>query len=86
MTSPKDHNPPVTKLKNMEICDLPNKEFKIAILRDTKWAIRKHRKTIQQNQESNTQNEKINKNRNHLKKKKKKNQKQILELKNSVNE
>ena len=34
MTSPKDHNNlPVTKHKDMEIYDLPDKKFQIAILR-----------------------------------------------------
>ena len=34
MTPPKEHNnPPVTNIKDMEICDLPNKAFKIAFLK-----------------------------------------------------
>ena len=34
MTPPKKHNNfPVTNPKDMEICDLPNKEFKIAVLK-----------------------------------------------------
>lgn len=36
---------------------MPNKEFEIVVLRKAQWAIRKHRKTIQWNQENNTQNE-----------------------------
>lgn len=33
MTSTKDHNnPPTTKPKETDICDLPDKELKIAVL------------------------------------------------------
>ena len=56
MTSPKDHNnPPVTKHNDMEICNLPYKEFKIAILRklnelqgNTERQFNKILKTIQE--------------------------------------
>lgn len=34
MTTPENHNNlPVTDPQNMDICDLPNKEFKIVFLR-----------------------------------------------------
>lgn len=34
MTPPEDNNnPPVTKIKDMEFCDLADKQFKITVLR-----------------------------------------------------
>lgn len=34
VTPPKDYsNLPITKPKNIEICDFPDKEFKVAVLR-----------------------------------------------------
>lgn len=51
MTLPKDHNNlSVTEPKDKEVYDLPNKEFKIAILRK----LHELENTIQQDQENNT--------------------------------
>lgn len=51
MTLPKDHNNlSVTEPKDMEVNDLPNEEFKIAILRK----LYELENTIQQDQENNT--------------------------------
>lgn len=51
----KEHsNSPGTDPKDMEIYDLPNKEFKTAILKEIQWATWQHRKIIQWNQENNT--------------------------------
>lgn len=33
MSSPKDNNSPVTQLKDMELCDLIDSEFKISVLK-----------------------------------------------------
>lgn len=49
---------PVTKLKNMQFCDLTNKEFKIAVLKK-QWAARKQKKTIQLNQKNNIEQNKM---------------------------
>lgn len=51
MTLSKDHNNlSVTEPKDMEVDDLPNEEFKIAILRK----LHELGNTIQQDQENNT--------------------------------
>ena len=63
MTLPKDHNNfPVTNPKDMEICNLPDREFKIVVLRklselqeNTERQFKEIRKTIHE------QNEKFNK-------------------------
>ena len=53
-TPPKDHTSlSVTGPKDMEINDLPSREFKIAVLRKLHEP-EDDRKTIQQNQEHNT--------------------------------
>lgn len=71
MTTPKDHtNLPITDLKDMEICDLRDKEFKINVLRklvelqeNTEKPFNEIRKTIQeQNEKFNRGTEKIKKN------------------------
>lgn len=49
-TPPNNHKNHETNLKYMGIYLFPDKEFKIAILRNS--ATRKYRKTIQQNQEN----------------------------------
>lgn len=61
MISPKDHNNlPVTNPEDMEICDLPNKEFKIVLRKlnelqeNTERQFNEIRKTIQK------QNKKFN--------------------------
>lgn len=63
----------------MEICDLPNKEFKISIFKEVQWEHRKQyteiKKTIQE------KNEKFNRERKIIKK----NQTEILEMKNTIN-
>lgn len=47
MTPPKYYNNlPVPDPKHMEVCDLPNEEFKIVILRKLNELQRKQRKTI----------------------------------------
>lgn len=55
MSSQKDNNHPVTKLKNMQFCDLADKEFKIVVLRtinklqeNREKQLNKTRKTIQE--------------------------------------
>ena len=54
MTSLKDHNNlPVTEPKDMEICDLPDKEFKTVVLKKLK-ELQENTKRIQQNQENDT--------------------------------
>ena len=48
MTPPKEHNNfSVTNPKDMDICDLPDKEFRISVLKEAQSAAGKHRKTIQ---------------------------------------
>ena len=43
MTPPEDHNNlSVTDTKGMEICDLPSKDFKIAVLSYQKISQQKH--------------------------------------------
>lgn len=49
---PKNHKNQETNFKYMEVCLLPDKEFKIRCLENS--ATRKHRKKIQQNQENKT--------------------------------
>ena len=70
MTSPKDHNIPlVNKPNDMEICNLPNKELKIAVLwklnylqENTERQLSKIRKTVQeQNEKFSKEIEKIKK-------------------------
>lgn len=84
MTLPKDHNNfPVTNPKDMEICNLPDREFKIVVLRklselqeNTERQPNKIRKVIhKQDEEFNKEIEII-----------KNNQMEILELKNTMNE
>ena len=65
----------------MEIWNLPDKEFKIVVWRKL-WAARKHRKIIQRNQENYRQNEEYNREIKIIKK----NQTEILELKNTITE
>ena len=82
MTSPKDHNNlPVINPEDMEICHLPNKEFKIVLRKlnevqeNTERQFNKIRKTIHE------QNKKFNKEIEIIK-----TTKQILELKNTMKE
>lgn len=43
ITSPKDHNNLLlTELKDMEICNLPNKEFKMAVFKEANWVTIKY--------------------------------------------
>lgn len=54
MTPLKDHNNfPVMNPKDMKICDIPNKDFKIAIL-GSLVSYKKYRKTVQLNQDNST--------------------------------
>lgn len=81
MTSPKQHNnPPITELKDMKICNLFNKEFKIIVLRKLNGLPENiDRQCNEIRKISHEENEKLNKDRIHKKN-------QILELKNSMNE
>jgi len=55
MTPPKEHNNfPVMDPKDMELCNLPQKEFKIPVLRKLNKLQRNSQKIILQNQENNT--------------------------------
>lgn len=49
-----------TKYKEMKICDLPDEEFKIAVLRKLS-ELQENRKTVQWNLGNRKQNEKLNK-------------------------
>ena len=82
ITLPKDHsNLPVINLEDMEICNLHNKEFKIAVigklseLQDTERHSVRSRKQYTNKIGILTERESI-----------KKNQTEILELKNTMNE
>ena len=61
MIPPEDHNYfTVNKLKDKKISDLPDKELiQNSCFKETQWSTWKHRKTIQENQENNTQIEKF---------------------------
>lgn len=49
--TPKNHNN-LQEINLMDICHMPDKDLKIAILKNS--VTRKHRKIIQQNQENKT--------------------------------
>ena len=62
MTPPKEHNDfPVTNPKEMEICELPKKDFKIIILgssaRFRRTQLNEFRKTINEQSKFNKQTE-----------------------------
>lgn len=59
MIPPKEHNFPVTAPKDMKICYLPNKEFKITVLKLSK--LQKNLKTRQLNELRKTMHEQNNK-------------------------
>lgn len=69
MTQAKDHNNlPVTDPEDMNICYLPDKEFKIPVLRNLTELQESTERQFNNNNNKNTihtQNEKINKGRNH---------------------
>ena len=83
MSSPKDNNyPTVIELQNMELGDLPDKEFKITVLRKlNELQESTERQFSEIRKRRHEQNEKFNKQIEIIKKR----TKQILELNNSIN-
>lgn len=63
ITSTKDHNnPPIIKPKETDICDLhTQKRIQNSCFMEMWGATRKHKKTVQQNQENSAQSENFNK-------------------------